>query len=88
MLGTAALAIVVGLMPLVVKEASWVAAGVGVLTGLVLGMPVGPRAAAVARRLRRSDDADRAGRAVEQAPHHRAGDRVRALGRDRHKQAP
>ena len=27
-------------MPLVVKEASWVAAGVGVVTGLVLGLPL------------------------------------------------
>jgi hypothetical protein len=40
MLGTAALALVVGLMPLVVKEASWVADGVGVLTGLLLGIPL------------------------------------------------
>jgi membrane associated rhomboid family serine protease len=40
LLGTAALAIVVGLMPLVVKEASWVAAGVGAITGLVAGLPL------------------------------------------------
>ena len=40
MLGTAALALAVGLMPLVVKEASWVADGVGVLTGLLFGIPL------------------------------------------------
>jgi membrane associated rhomboid family serine protease len=38
MLGTAALGVVVALMPLVVKEASWVADGVGMLTGLLLGL--------------------------------------------------
>ena len=81
MLGTVALALAVGLMPLVVKEASWVADGVGVLTGLLLGIPLGADAGAL-RRLRpvpaHGTDADRAGRAVDQAPHDRAGDRLRA----------
>jgi membrane associated rhomboid family serine protease len=40
MLGTAAIFAVVALMPLVVKEASWVADGVGVLAGVVLGLPL------------------------------------------------
>jgi membrane associated rhomboid family serine protease len=40
LLGTAAIGLVVALMPLVVKEASWVADGVGVLAGLVLGVPL------------------------------------------------
>ena len=46
LLGTAAIAAVVALMPLVVKESSWIADGVGVLAGLVIGLPL-------ARTLRR-----------------------------------
>ncbi len=38
LLGTAALAAVVALMPLVVTGASWIADGVGVLTGLAIGL--------------------------------------------------
>ena len=86
LLGTAALAIVVGLMPLVVKEASWVAAGVGVLTGLVLGLPLARAQLRSLGCLQRSDDADRARRALDEAAHDRARDRVRALGRRRHQQ--
>ncbi len=40
LLGTATIAIVVALMPLVTVSASWVADGVGVLTGVVLGLPL------------------------------------------------
>jgi membrane associated rhomboid family serine protease len=40
LLGTAAIAVVVALMPLAVKEASWVADGVGVLSGAVIGLPL------------------------------------------------
>ena len=50
------------------------------------GSAVGPRAAAVLSCLQRSDDADRPCRALDQPPDHRARDRVRALGRDRHQQ--
>jgi len=40
LLGTAAIGLVVGLMPLAVPEASWIAAGVGVLVGLFVGLPL------------------------------------------------
>jgi membrane associated rhomboid family serine protease len=40
LLGTAAIGLVVALMPLVVKEASWVADIVGVLAGVILGLPL------------------------------------------------
>jgi membrane associated rhomboid family serine protease len=40
LLGTLAIGIVVALMPLVVKEASWIAGGVGVIAGFSLGFPV------------------------------------------------
>jgi membrane associated rhomboid family serine protease len=40
LLGTAAIAIVVALMPLVVKDSSWISDGVGVLAGLVVGLPL------------------------------------------------
>jgi membrane associated rhomboid family serine protease len=40
LLGTAAIAIVVALMPLAVREASWVADGVGVLAGFAVGLPL------------------------------------------------
>jgi membrane associated rhomboid family serine protease len=40
LLGTAAIAIVVALMPLVVKDASWIADGVGVIAGFSLGLPL------------------------------------------------
>jgi membrane associated rhomboid family serine protease len=40
LLGTAAIAIVVALMPLVVRDSSWIADGVGVLGGLALGIPL------------------------------------------------
>jgi membrane associated rhomboid family serine protease len=40
LLGTAAIAVVVALMPLAVKEASWVADGVGVLSAAVVGFPL------------------------------------------------
>jgi membrane associated rhomboid family serine protease len=39
-LGTAVVAAVVALMPLVVADASWVADGVGVLAGLAVGLPL------------------------------------------------
>jgi membrane associated rhomboid family serine protease len=40
LLGTAVFAAVIALMPLAAPEASWVAAGVGVATGLVVGYPL------------------------------------------------
>jgi membrane associated rhomboid family serine protease len=40
LLGVAAIALVVGLMPLAVREASWVAAGVGVIAGFATGYPL------------------------------------------------
>jgi hypothetical protein len=40
LIGTAAIGVVVALMPLVVKDASWIAGGVGVLAGLALGLPL------------------------------------------------
>ncbi len=40
LLGTAAIGVVVALMPLVVKEASWVSDIVGVLAGVVIGLPL------------------------------------------------
>ena len=39
MIGTAVIAAVVLLMPLAVTDASWVAGGVGLALGLVLGIP-------------------------------------------------
>lgn len=40
LIGTAAIAAVVALMPLAVPDASWIAGGVGVLAGLVVGFPL------------------------------------------------
>jgi membrane associated rhomboid family serine protease len=40
LIGTAAIATVVALMPLVVMDASWIADGVGVLTGFAIGLPL------------------------------------------------
>jgi membrane associated rhomboid family serine protease len=40
LLGTAAIGVVVGLMPLVVTDASWISDGVGVLAGLAVGVPM------------------------------------------------
>jgi membrane associated rhomboid family serine protease len=40
LIGTAAIAAVVALMPLAVRDASWIAGGVGVLAGLVVGFPL------------------------------------------------
>jgi membrane associated rhomboid family serine protease len=40
LIGTAAIALVVALMPLVVQEASWVADLVGIVAGFVLGWPL------------------------------------------------
>jgi membrane associated rhomboid family serine protease len=40
LIGTAAIATVVALMPLVVRDASWVADGVGVLAGFAIGLPL------------------------------------------------
>jgi membrane associated rhomboid family serine protease len=40
LIGTAAIAAVVALMPLVVPQASWVADGVGILAGLLVGWPL------------------------------------------------
>ena len=40
LLGTLVIGIVVVLMPLAVREASWVAGGVGVLVGLFVGLPL------------------------------------------------
>jgi membrane associated rhomboid family serine protease len=40
LIGTAAIAIVVALMPLAVSDASWVADGVGILAGLLVGWPL------------------------------------------------
>jgi len=40
LIGTAAIAAVLALMPLAVKDASWIANGVGVLGGTLLGLPL------------------------------------------------
>jgi Rhomboid family len=40
LLGTGVIAIVVALMPLALTEASWIADGVGVLAGLLIGFPL------------------------------------------------
>jgi membrane associated rhomboid family serine protease len=40
LLGTLVIAIVVALMPLAVREASWIAGGVGALVGLFVGLPL------------------------------------------------
>jgi membrane associated rhomboid family serine protease len=40
LMGTAAIAAVVALMPLVVKDASWIADGVGILAGFAIGLPL------------------------------------------------
>ena len=40
LIGTAVIAVVVALMPLVVSEASWISDGVGVAGGLVVGLPL------------------------------------------------
>jgi len=40
LLGTAVIAVVVALMPLVVRDASWIADGVGVITGFAIGLPL------------------------------------------------
>ena len=40
LIGAAVLAAVLLLMPLAAREASWVAGGVGVLAGLVIGLPL------------------------------------------------
>ena len=43
LIGTAAFAAVVALMPLAVTQASWVAGGVGILAGLLVGWPLALR---------------------------------------------
>jgi membrane associated rhomboid family serine protease len=40
LLGTAAIALVVALMPLAVADSSWIADGVGVIGGLLIGLPL------------------------------------------------
>jgi hypothetical protein len=40
LIGTAAIAVAVALMPLAVTDASWVADGVGVATGFAIGLPL------------------------------------------------
>jgi membrane associated rhomboid family serine protease len=40
LIGTAAIAVVVALMPLVARDASWIADGVGVLSGVAVGLPL------------------------------------------------
>jgi membrane associated rhomboid family serine protease len=40
LIGTAAIAVAVALMPLAVTDASWVADGVGVVAGLAIGLPL------------------------------------------------
>ncbi len=40
LIGTAAIALVVALMPLAVTDASWIADGVGVASGLLVGLPL------------------------------------------------
>ncbi len=40
LLGTAAIALVVALMPLAVTAASWISDGVGVLSGIGIGFPI------------------------------------------------
>lgn len=40
LIGTAVIAVVVALMPLAVPQASWLAAGVGVVTGFAVGLPL------------------------------------------------
>lgn len=52
LIGTAAIAVAVALMPLAVTDASWIADGVGVLAGLALGLPLARGAARRAIRRR------------------------------------
>jgi len=40
LLGTAVIAVVIALMPLILPEASWISDGVGVLAGLSAGLPL------------------------------------------------
>jgi membrane associated rhomboid family serine protease len=40
LLGTAVIGVVVALMPLAVDGASWISAGVGVVAGLLIGLPL------------------------------------------------
>ena len=40
LIGTAVIGVVVALMPLAVPQASWIADGVGVVTGFVVGLPL------------------------------------------------
>ena len=40
LLGTAVIGVVVLLMPLAAPGASWISAGIGVLTGLLVGLPL------------------------------------------------
>jgi membrane associated rhomboid family serine protease len=40
LLGTAVIAVVVALMPLAAPEASWISAGIGVLAGVLVGLPL------------------------------------------------
>jgi membrane associated rhomboid family serine protease len=40
MIGTAVIALVVALMPLAVKDASWIADGIGVIAGIAIGLPL------------------------------------------------
>jgi hypothetical protein len=40
LLGTAVIAVVVALMPLAAADASWVADGIGVLAGVLIGIPL------------------------------------------------
>ncbi len=40
LIGTAVIGLVVALMPLAVPQASWVATGVGIVTGFVVGLPL------------------------------------------------
>ena len=40
LLGTAVIAVVVALMPLVAPSASWISDGTGVLAGLLIGLPL------------------------------------------------
>ena len=80
LLGTAVIAVVVALMPLVVHPgASWISDAVGVLGGVVVGLPL-----ALTQAL--SADADRPGGPVDQPADHRAGHLRCAVRSDRDQQ--
>ena len=76
LLGTVVIAVAVALMPLAVREASWLAGGVGAAVGFAIGLPL----AQMQDRIRGLRDADRPGRAVVE-PADQPARRSRPLGR-------